>query len=426
MASPPPDPPADAAAAAGERAAAPGVPHVAGHAGATGVAHPRRLIPLLGALAAFGPMSIDMYLPSLPAIARDFAVPVSTVQLTLSAFFLGFAGGQLVYGPLSDRYGRRPVLMAGIGLYVLTSALCALSGSVGGMAAARLVQALGGGAASVIARAMVRDLFESNEAARTMSLMVMVTGLAPLGAPLLGGQVLLWLGWRSIFWVLAAFGAACLAVTALRVPETNPPQRRRAVRLWAVLGGYGQVLGSRHAVGNILAGGLALAGMFAYISGTPFVYIELYGVSPQLYGFLFGLNIVGMMLGAYGNSRLVTRLGSGFMLGVGTAAISVAGVALLLCAWSGWGGLLGIVVPLFFYVGSLNLISANAMARTLQHFPRIAGTAAALYGAVQFTLGALTGALVGLLHNGTAVPMAAVIAGAGLLSLASARLLARD
>ncbi|HKI97932.1 MAG TPA: Bcr/CflA family multidrug efflux MFS transporter [bacterium] len=385
----------------------------------------RYLIALLGALAAFGPMSIDMYLPSLPTIAQDFGVPVSEVQLTLSAFFLGFAIGQLTYGTLSDRFGRRPVLITGIAFYIFTSALCAASAGVGTMAAARLVQALGGGAASVISRAIVRDLFGGNQAARVMSLMVMVTGLAPLGAPLLGGQVLLWLGWRAIFWVLAAFGTACLLAVLRGVPETNPPERRRPLRLGAMLGGYWEVLRNRQALGTILAGAMAFAGMFAYISGTPFVYIELYGISPQLYGFLFGLNIVGMMIGAYCNSRLVMHLGSGFMLGVGTVLICAAGLALLACAWSGVGGLLGIVVPLFFYVGSLNLISANAVSRTLQHFPRIAGTAAALYGATQFGFGAFSGALVGLLYNGTAVPMAAVIACAGVLSLAAERLLSR-
>ncbi len=390
-----------------------------------GLPRPERLILVLGALAAFGPMSVDMYLPSLPDIAAEFAAPTSSVQLTLSAFFLGFAAGQLVYGPLSDRFGRRPVLLAGIGLYVLTSAACALSAGIGFMIAARGLQALGGGAGTVVSRAIVRDLFAADRAAQVMSLMMLVMSVAPLVAPLLGGQLLYWLGWRAIFWVLAAFGAACLLAVARAIPETNPPQRRHPLPLAAVRGAYLRVLRHRQASGSILVGSLALAGMFAYISGTPFIYIEIFHVPPQLYGLLFGLNIVGMMGGAYLNSRLVTRLGSAFLLSLGTGIVCGAGLLLLALAWTGTGGLLGIVVPLFFYVGALNLISANAIARTLQHFPHTAGTAAALFGAAQFTLGAVAGTLVGQLHNGTAVPMAAVIAACGVLSLAVERLLSR-
>jgi MFS transporter, DHA1 family, multidrug resistance protein len=389
-------------------------------------APPRSLLVILGALVAFGPMSIDMYLPSMPAIAADFGVGLDAVQLTLSTFFLGFAGGQLLYGPLSDRFGRRPVLLTGISAYVATSVLCALSTGITMMLAARLVQALGGGAGSVIARAILRDLFESNRAAQAMSQLALITGLAPLLAPLLGGQVLLWLGWRAIFWVLTAFGTACLLAAALRIPETHPPERRHPLPPWAMLGGYLRVLRNRQALGNVLAGGCAFMGMFAYITGTPFVYIELFGVSPQRYGLLFGLNVLGIMLGAYVNSRLVLRVGSGTMLSIGTGLVSVAGLALLATAWSGAGGLLGIVVPLFFYVGSINLISANAIARTLHHFPQIAGTAAAVFGMTQFSMGALAGLLVSQLHDGTALPMAGIIAAAGVLSKSAERLLARD
>jgi len=386
----------------------------------------RGLVVILGTLAAFGPMSIDMYLPSLPTIAQDFAVPVSAVQLTLSAFFLGFAGGQLLYGPLSDRFGRRPVLLVGISLYVVSSLLCAFSTGVGAMAAARVVQALGGGAGSVTARAIVRDLFDGNQAARVMSLMVMVTGLAPLAAPLLGGQVLLWLGWRAIFGVLTGFGLLCLLAVARLVPETNPPERRHPTSVVAMAGAYLIVLRNRQALGAILTGAMAFAGLFTYIAGTPFVYIELYGISPQAFGLLFGLNVVGLMTGAYVNSRLVTRLGSSFLLAVGVGIITAAGLALLACVASGFGGLLGIVVPLFCYVSSLNLISANAMARTLQPFPHAAGTAAALFGTLQFSAGALAATVLGLLHDGTALPMAAVIAGAAVLSFSAQRWLARD
>jgi len=383
------------------------------------VPRPRALIVTLGALVAFGPMSIDMYLPSLPSIARDFSVPLSEVQLTLSTFFLGFAGGQLVYGPLSDRFGRRPVLLAGIAAYVATSALCALSTGIAMMLAARLVQALGGGAGSVIARAVLRDLFESNRAAQALSQLALITGLAPLAAPLVGGQVLLWLGWRAIFWVLTGFGALCLLAAASIVPETHPASRRQMLRLPAMLGGYLRVLGHRQALGNVLAGGCAFMGMFAYISGTPFVYIEHFGVPPEAYGFLFGLNILGMMGGAALNARLVVRKGARRMMGYALAQMAAAGVLLLAVGGSGAFGLPGVVVPLFLYLCVLNPAGANAIARTTERFPRQAGAAAALFGATQFGLGAIAGTLVGQLHDGTPLAMCAVVAACGLAALGS-------
>jgi len=277
----------------------------------------------------------------------------------------------------------------------------------------------------VIARAIIRDLVGGDAAARALSLLTMVMGAAPLAAPLIGGQVLIWIGWRAIFWLLAVFGLACLAAVVLGVPETHPPERRHRLSLGGMLAAYFRVLGHRRSLGCLLSAGMAFAGMFAYISGTPFVYIEIFGVRPELYGFLFGLNILGIISGAFLNSRLVLRFGRNRMLSVGVAIIALAGLALLAAALSGAAGLIGIVVPLFFYVGSLNLIAANAMARVLDDFSHLAGTAAALFGLCQFGLGAIAGALVGQLHDGTPVPMAAVIASTGILALLARHLLAR-
>lgn len=382
------------------------------------------LIWVLGLLAAFGPMSVDMYLPSLPAIGRDLSATPAAVQLTLSAFFVGFAIGQLVYGPLSDRYGRRPMLLSGIALYVATSALCALSPDVDNLIAYRLLHALGGGAGTVVARAIVRDKFDTDRGARMLSFMMLITGLAPLLAPLAGGQILTLFGWRAIFWVLTGFGLICFVAVLFWLEETNPPERRSTRGLLHTFVGYGEILTNRTAVGCILAGGTAFAGMFAYISGTPFVYIELFGIAPANYGYLFGLNVIGMMVGAYLNGKLVLRFGAVRLMAIGTAVLVTAGAALLTTAWTGAGGLVGIVLPLFFYMVPLSFIGANAMARATADFPHKAGGVAAVFGAAQFGFGALAGVAVGLLHDGTAVPMAAVIAVCGLLCVLADRLVA--
>lgn len=267
----------------------------------------RRLLLLLSALVAFGPLSIDMYLPSLPAIAADLGASDAQVQRSISGFLVGFCVGMLFYGPLSDRFGRRPVLLAGIALYLFSSLACALADSAGQLVLLRVLQALGGGAASVLARAMVRDLYPLGEAARMLALMHMVTMLAPLAAPLLGGYLMLWAGWRALFVVLALFAGLCL-LAVWRVAESHPPERRGGSLAQAFLA-YGRLLGDRRALGYVLCMGLAFAGMFAYISAAPFVFIEHFGVRAERFGWFFGLNILGVMLATWCSARLVRRHG---------------------------------------------------------------------------------------------------------------------
>ena len=384
-----------------------------------------RLLLILGALAAFGPMSIDMYLPALPTIADEFAASTGDAQLTLSLYFVGSALSQLLYGPMSDRFGRRKPLMVGISLYIVTSAMAALASGIEQLIWLRLLQALGGAAGTVIARAIVRDMVGGDAAAKALSMLTLVMGAAPLLAPLIGGQILTWIDWRGIFWLLALFGCLCLASVLLGLPETHPPERRRPMSPGSMVLGYFSVLAHRRSLGCLLTAGAGWSGMFAYISGTPFVYIEVFGVPAQLYGFLFGLNIVAIMSGAFVNSRVVMKVGRGRMMSVGVAMAAGAGLALLATGASGFGGLVGIVVPLFFYMGSLNLTGANAIATVLDEFGHLAGTAAALFGLFQFGLGALAGALVGQLHDGTALPMAAVIATTGVSAFVFRHLLAR-
>ncbi|SCK16477.1 Bcr/CflA family multidrug efflux MFS transporter [Vogesella sp. LIG4] len=371
-----------------------------------------RLIWLLGALVAFGPLSIDLYLPALPAIAASLAAPVGLVQFTIGGFLAGFCLGMLLYGPLSDRYGRRPVLLGGIALYLLASLACVLAQSAEQLIALRVLQAVGGGAGSVLGRAMVRDLFALDRAAQVLSLLHLVTMIAPLLAPLLGGWLLLAAGWRALFLALALFGAAILALVALRLPETHPPENRSTQSLGAAFRAYGRVLGDVPSLGYLLALGLTFGAMFAYITGSPFVYIGYFGVAPQHYGWLFGLNIAAVIVLTLLNKRLAQRHRPDSLLQWQTAAVALAGIALWL---AGAGSLPAVVLPLLVSVGLTGSIGPNCMARLLQLHPDLAGAAMALAASGQFALGMLASALVAWLHDGSPRAMCLVIAlfGAG-------------
>lgn len=377
------------------------------------------LITLLGTLAAFGPLSMDMYLPSLPTLANYFSASASKAQLTLSGFTIGFAIGQLVYGPVSDRYGRKWVLISGVVLYVVASYFCATASDVDTLILVRFLQALGGGAGVVLTRAIVRDLYSQTAGARALSLMLLVPSVAALISPFIGGQILLWADWRWIFWLLMAFGVFILFLAFFRLPETHPPDKRHAASLHKILLDYRAVLCDRQALGYMLCGAFSFAGMFAQLSGTPFVYIEIFNVAPEYFGFLFAVNIIGIMAGSYINSRLVTRLGIRRMLFVGTSMALGGGILVAALATFQVGGLFGIVTAIVVYMIPHNITNANATAGALDDFAHIAGTASALIGAIRFGTGAAVGALVGILHDGTALPMAYVIAGCGLASAAS-------
>jgi len=384
----------------------------------------RRLALILGALSAFGSLSIDMYLPSFQAISRDLAASEAQVQLTLAVFFGGLGLGQAFYGPISDRYGRMRPLCFGLSLYVLASAGCALAHSVEALVAWRLVQSVGGCAGVVIARAVVRDRFDERESARVFSLLMLVMGLPPVLAPLVGGQILVLFGWRAVFWALAAYALACLGAVLLVLRESLPRERRSRGGVREALHVYARLLRDRGFMRYNLSNALGISGMFAYIFGSPFVFMQIHGVRPERYGWLFGLNALGLITASQLNHVLLRRFAGAGILSRALAVTAVAGVALLAAVSTGAGGLPGLLLPLFVYVSSLGFVLPNVIAAALARQGRNAGSASAVLGGVQFGAGAVVGMLLGLLGNGTAVPMAGLIAACGLSALAVHRLAA--
>jgi DHA1 family bicyclomycin/chloramphenicol resistance-like MFS transporter len=384
-----------------------------------------RLILILGAMTAFASLSIDMYLPSFPTLEKDLHTNSSLVQFSLAAFFVGMALGQAFYGPLADRFGRKRPLYAGISLYVLASLGCALSPNIETLIAMRFVQAVGGCAGIVIARAMVRDLFDREASARVFSLLTLVLGVAPILAPILGGQVLKFSGWRAIFGILVVFGIACLMAAALGLRETLPEAARsqHTHPIRGALRVYGQLLVDRHFNGYAFAGGIAQAGLFAYISGSPFVFIKLYGVPEQAYGLFFGVNAVGFIGASQLNHRLLARWKSDAILSRAVMIVAGFGLLLLAMAVTGWGGMWGLLPPLFGFIASLGFSFPNAIAGGMAYQAERAGSASALLGTIQFGAATIAGSMVGALHAHSAVPMAAVMAACSVTALVLHRLL---
>jgi DHA1 family bicyclomycin/chloramphenicol resistance-like MFS transporter len=383
-----------------------------------------RILLLLGALSAFGPLAIDFYLPSFPTLALAFATDVEQVQLTLAVYFIGLAGGQLLYGPLADRFGRRRPLIFGVLLFSFASVLCAQANSLEWLIAARFLQALGGCAGMVIARAVVRDLCDPLASAKVFSQLMLVMGLAPILAPLAGGVLLTQFGWQSIFISLTLFSALCGLAVACWLPETLA-QHSTSASLRAAPAQYVRLLKDRQFVSHALTGGLVMAGMFAYIAGSPFVFIELYKVPAQSYGWLFGSNAAGFILMAQVNSWLLRRQGPAFWLRRAVWLYLAAALSLLAVSLLQPEHLWPLLLPLFVAVASLGCLLPNASACAMAGQAAQAGSASALLGFIQFSLAASASALVGVLHNGTAQPLAAVISLCALLAVICARVTAR-
>ncbi|WP_370412320.1 Bcr/CflA family multidrug efflux MFS transporter [Streptomyces fradiae] len=389
------------------------IPHAVQHAPAATAARRAGLLVtlVLGGLTALPPLSMDMYLPALPEVTRSLHSPAATVQLTLTACLAGMALGQLVVGPMSDKWGRRRPLLVGMIVYVLATAVCALAPTAELLIGFRLLQGLAGAAGIVIARAVVRDLYDGVEMARFFSTLMLISGVAPIVAPLIGGQILRITDWRGVFYVLTVIGLALTLVVWRFLHETLPPERRHPGGVGEALRTMRGLLADRVFTGYMLAGGLAFAVLFAYISASPFVVQEIYGASPQTFSLLFGLNSVGLVaVGQINGKLLVGRVSLDKALGWGLGIILVAATALLVMTSGVFGdpGLVPVAAGLFVLMSAMGLAMPNTNAQALMRTPHAAGSASALLGTSSFLIGAVASPLVGIAGETTAVPMAVV------------------
>ncbi|WP_051309043.1 Bcr/CflA family multidrug efflux MFS transporter [Desulfogranum japonicum] len=368
---------------------------------------------VLSLLMGFASISTDLYLPAMPAMSRSLGADHGTIELTISGYLIGFSFGQLVWGPISDRYGRRPSTATGLLLFVIGSAGCAMAGDAHVLIGWRIVQALGACSCVALSRAMIRDLYDGNRAARMLSILITVMAIAPLIGPLVGGQIVLIAGWRAIFWFLVSIGVlTCIALWT--IPETLPESRRNNAPLIHSISGYVRLLCDRRVLGYAGTGGFYYAGMFAYIAGTPFAYIDYYHIPEERYGLLFGLAVAGIMGANMLNTRLVMRHGYDKILHLGALSAFITAIMVTVAAGTGWGGLWGLVIPLFLFVSTSGLIVANSVTGALAHFPERAGAVSALVGAIHYGSGIMGSALVGILADQTPWPMGLVIGVTGL------------
>jgi DHA1 family bicyclomycin/chloramphenicol resistance-like MFS transporter len=370
----------------------------------------------LGIVSAFGPFAIDMYLPAFPAIAKDLGTSIGTVQITLAIFLAGLAVGQILWGTLSDHVGRRIPLLFGCLLFSGMAFVCATTHSIHMLIAARFFMGLGGSAGVVVSRAIVRDLFEDDEAARFYSLMMIIGGIAPIVAPFLGSLLLGHYNWRAIFWTIAVFGGLCFVAVLTSVGETLARKNRMRGHVIDIFRGYGRILVNRRFLGPALALGCTSGILFTYIASSSFIFIELFGVPVAFFGFLFATNSIGLYIGSQSNRWLLRRFTSEQLLRMAMNVNVCAGLLLVGCAWTGIGGFPLLFGVLFLCLSTLGVIFPTATAMTMQPFAAEAGSASALLGIFQFILGAAGGAVVGLFHNGTALPMAVQIACYGLVA----------
>ena len=367
---------------------------------------------LLGTLMALGPLSIDTYLPAFPAIAAGFGVESAAVQVTLATYFAGLALGQVVYGPLADRFGRRGPLLVGMTVYVLAAIGAAAAPSLAALAGWRFVQALGGCAGMVITRAVVRDRFAPREMARVFSQLMLVMGVAPIVAPLVGSALLGLAGWRGIFWALAAFAPATLAAQAWWLDESLPPSRRARHGPSHVVRTYVRIARDRRFLAAVFGAGLLWSTLFVYIGGVPFVYMDLHGVDASRFGVLFGINAAGLVAMSQLNARLLRTHAPAVLLRIGALLVAAAAVVACAALISGVGGLPGIAVPLFAMLAGLGFVGGNASSAALAPFADAAGSASALMGTLQYGIGAVMGAVAAALFDGTGRGMAVTLAAA--------------
>jgi MFS transporter, DHA1 family, multidrug resistance protein len=367
------------------------------------------LTALLAALSAIGPLTTDMYLPSLPDIARTLGAPTAQVQLTISAYLFGFAVGQILYGPVSDRHGRKPVLLAAVGLYCAASLVCALSTSIEMLIAARALQALGGSGGIVLARAIVRDLYSGARAGRELSLIGSVMALAPVLAPIVGGVLQTGFGWRSVFLTLVVAGLFGAGAVWMLLPETLG-RRAEPLSASSMLKSYGVVARNPAYLAYLGLASTSYAGLFAWISGASFVLQNLYGLTPFDFGVAFALGSVGYMTGATLAARMVVRLGLDRTIGFGGCACAAGGLGMVATVALGLTSAISLVLPMAIFLAGLGMVLPQSIAGAMTPFPERAGAASALLGFVQQSIAALCGAVVGALLGANAWPLAIAVA----------------
>ncbi|MCG0458356.1 Bcr/CflA family multidrug efflux MFS transporter [Enterobacter cloacae complex sp. ECC445] len=363
-----------------------------------------KIVFILGLLAMLMPLSIDMYLPALPVISAQFGVPAGSAQMTLSTYILGFALGQLFYGPMADSLGRKPVILGGTLVFAAAAVACALAQSIDQLIVMRFFHGLAAAAASVVINALMRDIYPKEEFSRMMSFVMLVTTIAPLVAPMAGGAVLAWFSWHVIFWILALAALLASAMIFFFIDETLPVERRQKFHIRTTMGNFASLFRHKRVLSYMLASGFSFAGMFSFLSAGPFVYIELNHVSPQHFGYYFALNIVFLFIMTIINSRFVRRVGALNMFRAGLWIQFVMAIWLVVSAFLGVG-FWALVVGVAAFVGCVSMVSSNAMAVILDEFPHMAGTASSLAGTFRFGIGAVVGALLSMATFTTAWPM---------------------
>ncbi|PSS46957.1 Bcr/CflA family drug resistance efflux transporter [Enterobacter sp. FS01] len=359
---------------------------------------------ILGLLAMLMPLSIDMYLPALPVIAEQFGVPAGSAQMTLSTYILGFALGQLLYGPMADSLGRKPVVLGGTLVFAVAAAACAMAQSIDHLIVMRFFHGLAAAAASVVINALMRDIYPKEEFSRMMSFVMLVTTVAPLVAPMVGGAVLVWFSWHAIFWILALAALLASAMIFFFIKETLPAEHRQKFHIRTTLGNFASLFRHKRVLSYMLASGFSFAGMFSFLSAGPFVYIELNHVSPQHFGYYFALNVVFIFVLTMINSRFVRKVGALNMFRIGLWIQFVMAVWMVVTAFFDVG-FWTLVVGIAAFVGCISMVSSNAMAVILDEFPHMAGTASSLAGTFRFGIGAIVGALLSLATFTSAWPM---------------------
>jgi len=359
---------------------------------------------ILGLLAMLMPLSIDMYLPALPVISEQFGVPAGSAQMTLSTYILGFALGQLLYGPMADSLGRKPVVLGGTLVFAGAAAACAMAQSIDHLIVMRFFHGLAAAAASVVINALMRDIYPKEEFSRMMSFVMLVTTVAPLVAPMVGGAVLVWFSWHAIFWLLALAALLASAMIFFFIKETLPAEHRQKFHIRTTLGNFASLFRHKRVLSYMLASGFSFAGMFSFLSAGPFVYIELNHVSPQHFGYYFALNVVFIFVLTMINSRFVRRVGALNMFRIGLWIQFVMAVWMVVTAFFDVG-FWTLVIGIAAFVGCISIVSSNAMAVILDEFPHMAGTASSLAGTFRFGIGAIVGALLSLATFTTAWPM---------------------